>query len=150
MALGKNPCEHSPEYSTILSQILTDSTRLSPPKIGTNPCPRRMSRRCERTLQRQLDPCSRDLPVANSVVATQMRRTCSSQTFGSRSSAPTIRVLRGSRLRTTLTTYLLSQSASAVNSGTRKGCVRYNGHHIICICCSTTGPLDFTYMVSRM
>jgi hypothetical protein len=112
---------------TVLAESnLTSSTRLSPTNSGTIPCPRRMSRRCERILPRQLDLCSRGLLVASPVVVTQTRATCSSQTFASRSLAPTIHVLRRSSLRTTLTIYLSSQSGSAVNCGTRKGCVRYD------------------------
>jgi hypothetical protein len=121
---------------------LTDSARLSPPKFGTIPCPRRMSRHCERNLPRQLDLCSRGLLVANPVVVIQTRATCSSQTFASRSSALTILVLRRSRLHTTLTTYLSSPSASAANSGIRKGCVRYDGHYISSFCIAS---LQYTW-----
>ena len=146
MALGKDPCEQfSPTQSS--EPNLTDSTRLSPSNTGTIHCLPRMSRRFERILPRQLDLCSRGSLVVNPVVATQTRATCSSQTFASRSSAPTIHVLNRSRLHTTLTTYLSSRPESAVNSGTRKGCVRYNGEYINPICIiyfavvSVHGPL---------
>ena len=134
---------------------MIDSARLSLAKVGMIPCPLRMSRRYERTLPRQLDLCSRGLLVANSVVATRTRVTFSSQTFGPHSLAATIHVSRRSRLHTTLMTYLSSQLASGVNSGTRKECVRYDGQHLGYICItyfvveSTHGPLDFTYIISQ-
>ena len=131
MALGKDPCKHSSRYTVVRESNSTDSARLSPPKLGTIPCPPQVSRRCERILLRQPDLCSRDLLVANPVVATQTRQTCSSQTSKSHSSAATMHVLRRSRLHTTLRTYSSSQLGSAVNSGTQKGCVRSDGYYII-------------------
>jgi hypothetical protein len=134
--LAKTHVSMLPDTVVYWSQSnMTDSARSSPSTVGTIPCPPRMSRRCERISLRQLDLFLRSLLVGNPVVATQMRAMCSSQTFRSRSSAATIHVSRRSKLNTTQTTYLSSQPASGVNSGTRKGCARYHRSSICTVDC---------------